>query len=63
MSQRVVATVKLFSLLMIIIGAFLAYFTGTTDPPLHPVITGSLYLVSGLLVLVGLFILISKIEE
>jgi len=63
MSERLVATAKLFSLIIIITGAFIAYFTGTANPPLHPVIAGSLYLVSGLLILVGLFILVSKIEE
>lgn len=63
MSERLVATVKLFSLLTIIIGAFLAYFTSTTSPPLHPVVAASLYLVSGLLILIGLFVLISKVGE
>lgn len=63
MSQRLVATIKLFSLITIILGTFLAYFTSTTNPPLHPVVAGSLYLVSGLLILVGLFVLISKVEE
>lgn len=63
MSQRLVAVIKLFSLLTIILAILLAYFTTTASPPLHPVVAGSLYLVFGLLALVGLFILISKIEE
>ena len=63
MSERVVAVVKLFSLIAILLGIFLAYFTWTADPPFHPVVAGSLYLVSGFVALVGLFVLISKIEE
>ena len=63
MSKRLVAILKLSSLLSILLGAVVAYFVNTATPPLHPIVAASFNIAAGLLILVGVFIILVKIED
>mgnify|MGYP000430343113 CR=1 FL=1 len=62
-SRPIVLLIKIASIATVILGALMLYLVNTANPPMHPVISGSLNIFSTLLIVVGLFVLIARIRD